>query len=231
MPKKAGILGGMGPEATAEFYRQLVQLSPADSDQDHLPVIMLSDPRVPDRTEYILGSGESFLPRLLELATALERFGADFIVMPCNTAHLFWQELVDAVEIPFLNIVEETVGEIEKAFRNEPARVGVLATEGTIKSSLYQTAITNHGLVPLIPSEKTQHRVHRVIKRIKAKHEKEASKKEIESAVQSLQSSGAEGVILGCTELGLVKDLEVTVPVFDSLKILVKATLREALAP
>ena len=231
MPKTVGILGGMGPEATAEFYRQLIELTPAESDQDHLPVIMLSDPRVPDRTEYILGSGESFLPHLLSLARALEKFGADFIVMPCNTAHLFWQELADAVDIPFLNIVEETVGEIEVAFRSEARRIGVLATEGTIKSSLYQTAIKRHGLLPLIPSEAAQRQVHGVIKWIKAQVEREASRGQIEAAVQSLQDSGAEGVILGCTELGLVKDLEVTVPVFDSLKILVKATLREALAP
>jgi aspartate racemase len=219
----------MGPEATAEFYRQLIELSPAENDQDHLPVIMLSDPRVPDRTEYILGTGEPFFPYLVDLARALESFGADFIAMPCNTAHLFWQELSDAVSVPFLNIVEETVERIEGTCGDECRQIGILATKGTIKSSLYQRAISGRGLVPLVPSEGAQRRVHEVIKWIKAKVEEEASKAEIESAIRSLQSSGADAVILGCTELGLVDELQVSVPLFDSLKILVRATLREAL--
>jgi aspartate racemase len=228
MPKTIGILGGMGPEATAEFFRQLVEETPADHDQEHLPAIILNDPRVPDRTEYILGTGESFLPKILSMAVDLEKFGADFIVMPCNTAHLFWKELSDAVRVPVLSIIEESVDAIERTVRRRKAQVGVLATVGTLRSDLYQKALSNRGLVPLVPPESIQHEVHRAIKWVKARVERDESKIRIERAVQSLSDQGAEGVILGCTELGLVGDLEVGIPVFDSLKILVRATLREA---
>jgi len=229
MPRTVGILGGMGPEATAEFYRKLIELTSAASDQEHLPVIMLSDPSVPDRTDYILGSGQPFLPILLQLARDLESFGADFIAMPCNTAHLFWPELADAVGIPFLNILEETIDEIESTAGSDSVQIGVLATVGTIRSALYQSALRERGITALIPPESVQHEVHGVIKWVKAQTEREASRDQLEAAVQSLCEDGADGVILGCTELGLVGDLESSIPVFDSLEILARATLREAL--
>lgn len=229
MPRTVGILGGMGPEATAEFYRKLIELTPAANDQEHLPVIMLSDPRVPDRTDYILGSGQPFLPFLRQLACDLERYGADFIAMPCNTAHLFWQELSDAVGIPFLNILEETVDEIESTVGSDSVQIGVLATVGTIRSVLYQTALRKRGITALIPPESVQREVHGVIKSVKADVQREDSRKRVEGAVQALCDEGADGVILGCTELGLVGDLESNVPVFDSLDILVRATVRESL--
>ncbi len=228
MPKTVGILGGMGPEATAEFFNELVRLTPADRDQDHLPVIMLSDPRIPDRTEYVLGSGASFLPHLLRLARNLEKFGADLIVIPCNTAHLFWRDLSNAVQIPVLNIVEETVDEIER-ISPQIRQIGILATVGTLKSSLYQTALVNRGFVPLVPSEGEQRDVHQAIEQVKANVERKVSQQRIGSAVQSLRNGGAQGVILGCTELGLVGELSAGIPIFDSLKILAKAALREAI--
>jgi len=218
----------MGPEATAEFFRQLIELTPAEADQDHIPVIIISDPRIPDRTDYILGVGDPFLPDLLRLARNLEKYGADFIVMPCNTAHLFWQDLCDAVDIPVLNIVEETISEILAAGRGLHRQIGLLATIGTLRTGLYQTALERRGLGPLVPSESTQREVHQAIKWVKAKADRGMSRKRIESAVQSLREAGADGVILGCTELSLVDHMDMGIPLFDSLQILVRATLREA---
>jgi aspartate racemase len=228
MLKTVGILGGMGPEATAEFYRQLVEETPADCDQEHVPTIILSDPRVPDRTEYILGTGESFLPKILRMAKELESFGADFIVMPCNTAHLFWKELSDAVGVPVLNITEETVVEIDRVIHRRGAQIGVLATVGTLRTDLYQKALSKCGLTPLLPAEPIQQEIHETIKWIKANVKRNESKSRIEQAIESLSREGAEGVILGCTELGLVGDTQVGIPVFDSLRILARAALREA---
>ena len=109
MTRTVGVMGGMGPEATAAFYGSFVQRTPALVDQAHHPVIIFSDPRVPDRTEFILGQGPSPEPALLSLARKLEAAGADLIAIPCNTAHLFWKEISESVEIPVLNILEETV--------------------------------------------------------------------------------------------------------------------------
>jgi aspartate racemase len=218
----------MGPEATAEFFRQLIELTPAEADQDHVPVIIISDPRIPDRTDYILGVGDPFLPDLLRLARTLEKHGADFIVMPCNTAHLFWQDLCDAVDIPVLNIVEETISEILAAGRGLHRQIGVLATIGTLQTGLYQTGLERRGLRPLVPSESTQRELHQAIKWVKAKADRQMSKERIELAVESLREAGADGVILGCTELSLVAYADMGIPLFDSLKILVNATLQEA---
>jgi aspartate racemase len=159
----------------------------------------------------------------------LESYGADLIAIPCNTAHLFWRELSNATKIPILNIVEETIDEIEKSFSGQPVKIAVLSTMGTVKSALYQKALARRGFVPMIPSDNTQRAVHGAINSVKAQVERESAKRIVESAVQTIREDGADGVILGCTELALVGDLDVGIPVFDSLVILVKATLREAL--
>jgi aspartate racemase len=125
--------------------------------------------------------------------------------------------------------VEETIDEIETVVHQRNGQIGILATLGTIRSDLYQTALSNRGLIPLTPPESTQHEVHGAIIRVKGQVERDESKRRIERAVRFLSEGGAQGVILGCTELGLVRDLSVDIPVFDSLKILVKAALREAM--
>jgi aspartate racemase len=233
MPKTVGILGGMGPEATAAFYTHIIELTDASRDQEHLPVIIYSEPRIPDRTAFLLGQGKSPLPWLLCAAQILEQAGAELISMPCNTAHVFWNEIAASVEVPVLNIIEETTEEIAGTVRpvgdDSRPRIGLIATRGTLGTGLYQGAFEQRGLIPLTPPPEMQGRVQEVIEWIKADETKKEASFEIGKCVEYLERQGAVGVVLGCTELGLVLDAEqFEIPVYDSLRVLARATVRKA---
>ncbi len=127
----------MGPLAGAVFAQYLVELAPAATDQEHIPVVLINDPNIPDRTAYILGaSTRSPLPHLIDHARKLEQLGAELIAIPCNTAHVFWSEVARSVSIPVLNIIDETARRIES--EEGSRRIGLLATKGTVKAGLYQ---------------------------------------------------------------------------------------------
>ncbi len=234
MPKIVGVVGGMGPEATAAFYEYLIEATPAQRDQDHLTVVIYSEPRIPDRTEYLVAKGPSPLPELIRVAKAVENAGAELIAIPCNTAHYFWDSISEAVNIPVLNIIDETVNCVEKAFECESEsvrpRVGVMATKGTARMGLYEQALRERGLEVVPVSESFQQDVMRIIEGVKAGDDRSQSKARFRSAVSALRNQGADGVVLGCTELGLAcGEGEFPVPLFDSLKILAEATVRAAL--
>lgn len=223
----------MGPEATAIFCRILTQLTPAARDQEHLTVYTLNDPTIPDRVSHIFGHGESPLQHLIRLVQQLERWGADFISIPCNTVHYLWKEMQQSVRIPILHIIEETVKEVSQtAFdqrRGNANRIGILATRGTIHLQLYQKSLIQSGLIPLVPSQNTQDRVQQSIVCIKAKQRQEEAVAAIQEAIEELQREGAGAMILGCTELGLFSHrLHSDVPLFDSMTSLARATLRAA---
>ena len=139
MPKIVGVVGGMGPEATAAFYEHLIELTPARRDQDHLTVIIYSEPGIPDRTEYLVADGPSPLPELVRVARTVEKAGAELIAIPCNTAHYFWEAISQAVEIPVLNIIDETVSSVEEAFESgldaRVSRIGVMSTMGVAEKA------------------------------------------------------------------------------------------------
>jgi aspartate racemase len=135
---RVGILGGMGPAATADFYAKLVRATPAERDQDHIPVIVEADPTIPDRTQAFLHGGPSPLPHLLRGAQALQQRGAQWIAMPCNTAHLWFEEIAARVAVPMLHIVDAVVEEVLEQLGAEAApRVAVLATAATARGTLY----------------------------------------------------------------------------------------------
>jgi aspartate racemase len=224
----------MGPEATAAFYEYLIEETPARRDQDHLTVIIFSEPGIPDRTEHLLAKGPSPLPELIRVARAVEKAGAELIAIPCNTAHYFWESISQAVEIPVLNIIEETVSSVEKAFDSgldatRPS-IGVMSTMGAARMGLYENAVRARGLEVVPVSESFQQEVMKIIKGVKAGDDRAQSEVRFRSAVTVLTDQGAEGVILGCTELGLARgNGEFPVPIFDSLKILAEATVKAAL--
>jgi len=132
-----GVLGGMGPEATADLFRKIIKNTEAMRDQDHLRVLIDSNPKIPERTAAIVGSGESPLPMMIDTARNLERAGADFIVIPCVTVHYFIEGLREGIAVPVVSIIEEVTGEID---RRLPAvrQVGLMATTGTIRAGLFQ---------------------------------------------------------------------------------------------
>ena len=232
MQKTVGILGGMGPEATALFYHKVVQLSPAKNDQDHLKTIILSNPKIPDRNSYFANKSQSPLPTLIDSVKQLECMGADFISMPCNTVHGFWKQLCEAVNIPILNIISETVAAIKndrQEFSN--SHIGLLATDGTLRMEIYQQPLLSAGFKLITPEPAAQKAVHDGIYSIKSGENTRKAIENIQKGILSLQQQEASALIYGCTEFNLIKnELRTEITPFDSLDILAKATVDFALS-
>jgi aspartate racemase len=227
-----GVLGGMGPEATVDFFQKIIKHTAAVRDQDHLRVLIDSNPKIPDRTPAILGSGENPLPLMVESARNLERAGADFIVIPCVSAHYFIQEVKGGIAIPVISIIEEVAGEVERRLPGI-RHIGLIATTGTIRAGLFQDRLREIGVEVLVPlPEDQESSVMSAIygkSGIKAGFTSLENKGEILKASSALIERGALGIIGGCTEVPLVveqSDLEV--PFLDSLTILARAAIRLA---
>jgi aspartate racemase len=229
MPEKVvGILGGMGPEATVDFFAKVIALTPANRDQDHLRIIIYNNPKIPDRTEAILKEDKSLLPMLVETAKTLERAGVDFIVIPCNTVHYFYEDLRREISIPILHMIREVAYAV-KASLPRCKRVGLLATTGTITSNLYQKEFQRVGVEVIVPDTQCQAEVMDAILRIKADHGKERARKELIKAGNLLIKREVKALILGCTDTPLViKTSDFSVPVFDSNRLLAEATVKFA---
>ena len=211
-----GVLGGMGPEATLALFERIIRATPATKDQDHLRVIIDSNPKIPDRTTAIKGHGKDCLPFLIETGRNLEQAGASFIVMPCNTAHYWLEKLQKALSIPILDMIAETA---DTAAGHEPRlhRLGLMATDGTLATGLYQHALTARGIQLVAPSPDGQKTIMETIYRVKAGDY--SLKPAILAVARGLLTRGAEGIVLGCTEIPLVVGPEdLPCPVFDPLR-------------
>ncbi len=224
-----GILGGMGPEATVDFLREIIRLTPARKDQEHIPVITYSDPRVPERTAAILHGGEDPTPFLVRGAKILEKAGAGILAMPCNTAHYYLSRIIAEVGIPVLDMIEETylktraqIGKVEV--------VGLLATQGTIQSGVYHSVFAHHGLRVLVPDAGDQARIQGSIFHVKAGTYDTSRQDTFEYIGSKLAADGAAAVILGCTEipLGFNPD-RVDYPVINATRVLAQAAVDWAL--
>ncbi len=227
-----GIIGGMGPDATVDLFRWIVRSTPATQDQDHLHIIVDCDPSVPDRTAAILGEGPSPLPTLIAMARRLEAAGAELLVMACNTAHFYYNELVASVGIPILHMPREAVRAL-KVLAPYARKVGVLATTGTVLSGVYHTALDEHGFHVVVPSQAAQARLMEAIygrDGIKAGNFGEGPREAILAVARELIACGADAIVLGCTEIPLVvKPTDFPVPTVDATEAVAKAVVREAL--
>ena len=221
--KVIGVLGGMGPAATAELLRRIVAYSGARRDQDCPRVIINCNTKVPDRTEAILGQGPSPLPALVETAKNLERAGADFIVMPCNTAHYYIDEIRLQVRVPVVDMIEEVARYVAANYPHNK-RVGLLATTGTLRARLYESRFSRFGIQVIVPSEERQRDVMLAIRLSKANRLKEA-KLALEPAIRELLAKGVELIVVGCTDLSLLDLNPPGVPVVDSLDVLAKVAV------
>ncbi|MCS7236270.1 MAG: amino acid racemase [Armatimonadota bacterium] len=225
MARTVGVLGGMGPRATVDFLQKLVELTPAERDQDHLRVVVDSNPKIPDRSRCILEGGEDPTPALVATAQNLERAGADFLVIPCNTAHHFLDSIRRAVKIPVLDITEAVARSAEGL-----SVVGLLATHATVVAGLYQRALGSRGCRVLVPTPQRQDLVDRAIRAVKAGQLGSQVRAWVREAGLELVASGAQALVLGCTEIPLVVDArDWTVPVLDSTALLAQAAVEEAL--
>ncbi len=220
MKKTVGIIGGMGPLATVELFRRIVLSTPAKEDQDHLRIIIDNNPAIPDRTAAILDRDKSPLPLLIKTARILEQAGADILVMPCNTAHFYIDELRRAVRIPIVNMIEETV----KLLRTE--KVGILATDGTRRSGVYHRACAARGATVIEPNTADQHLIMRIIYEIKAGIPPNRFQDDLLGTLNRIQQAGAKEAIIGCTELSLIPlPGETPIPVHDALAILAQTAV------
>lgn len=231
--KIIGILGGMGPEATLDLFQKIIKHTNAVKDQDHLRIIIDNNPKIPDRTPAVLGTGESILPSMVETAHNLVRASADFIVIPCVTAHYFLPDLQKQVEIPIISIVDELVREVE-AHLSHIRKLGLISTTGTIKGEVFHRKLEETGREVLVPSEKDQKELvmEAIYGRngIKAGYTGLENKKRVVKAAETLIERGAQGIIAGCTEIPLVlEEKDISVPLLDTLNILAKAAIREAI--
>jgi aspartate racemase len=229
MPEKIiGILGGMGPEATIDLFYKIIKFTPAEKDQDHLRIIIDNNSKIPDRTAAILGSGKSPLPALKESARNLEKAGADFIIIPCNTAHYFLTLIQESVKIPILNMIEETVKETQKRI-SQIQKVGLLASISIYETEIYHQHFKKINIVVISPEEKDKKEIMKVIYAVKAGNLSEEIKKNILKTAQKLIDKGAEAIITGCTEIPLIlKEGDVSVPIIDPTQILAEAAVQKA---
>ena len=217
-----GVLGGVGPLATAYFMELVIKKTPATCDQDNIPMIVFNDPQIPDRTSYILDSSQPDpLPEMQRVVRWLENAGADYIAIPCNTAHYYFDGLVEIASVPVLNIMRETAERIVET-SGPGGTVGILATDGTLDSGVFQGYLNEVGLSTMNPTEAEQHGVVMplIYERIKCNRPYDPA--DLLRVAARLHADGCDSVIVGCTELSVVyQDLAERPPyLIDSMDVL-----------
>lgn len=223
--KILGVIGGLGPISTTHFMDLVIRMTDASVEQENVDMIVYNFPSIPDRTGYILGSNlKSPLPGLLWVGRSLARQGVDCIAIPCVTAHFFYKELAEEIRVPILNGIEETVKHLKQY---GVTTAGIMATDGTIISGLFSQALLSANITPVLPSRQRQADVmHLVYSNIKAG--KPAEMDRFQAVQTELREKGAQVIILGCTELSLIKREHAIGPGFlDSMEVLAQqAVLR-----
>lgn len=220
MGKILGIIGGMGPLATVKLFEMIVLMTKANSDQEHIHILIDNNTSIPDRTNYIVNNkGEDPRLKLIESAKRLEKMGADFLVMPCNTAHHFYDDIVEKINVPFINMIEESAKYIKERYPNVK-KIGLLATNGTIRAEIYHRIFKDFDLEVLTPAEENQKYVMELIYNIK----EDISQDNLHGfykAMDDLKEKGAELFVAGCTEISVAIDLfNLKGNIVDAMKVL-----------
>jgi len=223
-----GVLGGMGPLASAQFMLRLTLLTPATRDQDHIPAVLWSDPRVPDRTRGKLAGGEDPLPWLLRGIGGLLQAGCGAIAIPCNTAHGWFAPMQAAADVPILHIVDAAAADLRRI--GVPlGTIGLMGTQATLAMRLYQERLADQGWVCLTPSQDQMDRlVTPAIALVKANRVADACAP-LAEVVNHLADRGAAAVVLGCTEIPIGIQAgpadALRVPVVDTIDALARAAI------
>ena len=204
MKKSIGILGGMGPLATADLFKKIVLLTKAGCDNDHIRIYIDDYAQIPDRTTAILEGGADPVPAMTDSVKKLSSIGADVLIMPCNTAHYFLPRLKEVSPIPFISMLEETARTCRESHGDTP--VGLLGTTGTIRSGIYHKALEEQGVPCIAPDEEQQKVLMELIYGVKSGSENldEAAFRKV---LQQMKEKGAGYFILGCTELPILQEL------------------------
>ena len=204
MRKTIGILGGMGPLATCDLFSKIIQITDASCDQEHVRICIDNKTEISDRTNAIIRHGKDPVPEMVKSAVRLQSFGADVLIMPCNTAHYFYDRILPFVDIPFLSMIDETAKVIsDRGLR----KVGLLATDGTLQTAVYEKAFKKRGISIMVPPPENQvHIMDLIYNGVKAGN-KEIDTKPTKKTIEDLFRKGAQTLVLGCTELPVAFDL------------------------
>ena len=225
----AGVLGGMGPDATVDFMAKVIALTPASRDQDHVRMLIDHNPRVPDRQAAILADGENPAPVLAEMAVRLEAGGADFLVIPCNTAHVFQDDILAVTRIPLISIIDASIEALTEAAPQTEA-VGILATSGCLQAGIYQRALEAAGKSSILPTASELDDLMTQIKSIKTGQTGAHVATAMGELAKAISGRGAQAIIAACTEIPLVLDgAALDVPLISSTDVLAVKTVRLAL--
>lgn len=212
-----GIIGGMGPEATVDLMRRIIAKTPVSDDQDHIHLIVESNPKIPSRIAHLIeGTGPDPTPELMRIAANLERAGADALAIPCNTAHAYADSIRRAVSIPLLDMVSLTVSEIAATGRT---RVGLLASTAVHNTALYAKAFSAQGIATLLPSR--QEEVMALIKGVKRGNTGNQAQAAL-GRIALKMAEQADVLLIGCSELSVIA-AGIAVPFVDSLDVLARA--------
>jgi len=223
--KTAVVMGGMGPDATLDFMAKVIALTDSGNDQDHIHMIVDQDPTVPNRQRAINEGLKGVTVALGAMAKRLEDAGADFLVLVCNTAHVFLDEVHTNTNIPFISIIDESVNEIDRVCADARI-VGVMATDGCLDTGIYQDAITASGRKALVPEGTAMEQLMSLITAIKAGNQGEDIRRSMQASANALVEQGADVIIAGCTEIPIVFEGEnCSVPVIGSTNVLAQCTL------
>jgi aspartate racemase len=219
----AGVLGGLGPQATVDFMAKLIAATNARCDQDHIPLLINHNPKIPDRHQALSGAAPSVGPELAAMAQRLEGAGADFLVMICNTAHAYSDDIRAAVNIPFISIIDVVMD----AVATRPATsVGIMAAQGCLQAQLYQQALTQRNYEPIVWSDSELATFMQLVYRIKAGERDADITTAMEKLAASLAFAGADVLISGCTEIPLFLNADNSpLPILSSTDLLVERTI------
>ncbi|MDR2547584.1 MAG: amino acid racemase [Lachnospiraceae bacterium] len=223
--KKLGVIGGMGPMATAHFLGLLTKMTFARKDQDHIEVFVHSCPAIPDRTRFIVGqSFENPAFQLVKSAKMLIDIGAEVLVIPCFTAHYFLKNIRKEINetIPVIDAVEETVASLIAA---GISTAGIFATDGMIECGLYQERLESAGITAAVPTRAIQRQVMSLIYK-QIKKGKTVTATELDRIAEPLFANGTEAVLLGCSELSLIDRGESVLTYVDALEVLAQSTVK-----
>ncbi len=227
--KTIGIIGGMGPEATVDFMSKVLDATPAKTDQEHIRMLVDCNPQVPCRVKAILENGPSSGVVMAKMAKNLEAWGADLLVIPCNTAHYYLDDVQAAVALPVIDMIGETARVL---FENGVRRAVLLATSALVKTGLYAQKMAAKGIDILLPDSSLQAKVMDIIFAVKAK-EHDKARAGLQEVLSFFENQGVDSAILACTELPLAaKGLStgMKLKLYDPGEILAQEAVKRALA-
>ena len=227
--KTVGIIGGLGPETTAKFYLKLIFACFKQNKIKRPPVLMWSIPlEFQTESNFITKNqmAEKYIPHLIDSAKRLEKGGADFLVIPCNSVHVFIEKIRKSVKIPVLSIVEETA---EYLISQKIEKIGLLATISTISNKLYSLGLEERGIKIILPDKEDQILIGKIIKKIVLNKNQSVEKKQLLKLIKKLKMKGADFILLACTDLQLVVQPKTIPNVIDSMEILLESTVQKIL--